>query len=56
MAPELSTKDAWGNLSEQGMWPFRREMCSDGGRLTAEAVGTAMREGQYGWEYYRRQA
>jgi hypothetical protein len=58
--PELSTTDAWSHLSalfrEQGMWPFRRELCSDGGRLTAEAVCAAMRESQDGWEYYRRKA
>jgi hypothetical protein len=56
---ELPT-DAWGRLSalfrEQGMWPFRRELCSESGRLTAEAVCAAMREGQDGWEYYCRQA
>jgi hypothetical protein len=56
---ELPT-DAWGHLSalfrEQGMWPFRRELCSESGRLTAEAVCAAMRESQDGWEYYRRQA
>jgi hypothetical protein len=56
---ELPT-DAWSHLGallrEQGMWPFRRELCSESGRLTAEAVCAAMRESQDGWEYYRRQA
>jgi hypothetical protein len=56
---ELPTA-AWGHLSalfrEQGMWTFRRELCSESGRLTAKAVCAAMRESQDGWEYYHRQA